>query len=119
MALVSWPAGVPTYMVSWSEQAQPLTVRTSMDNSAVKVRKRFTGAATHVECATQLTQAHAELLRDFFNIDCQSGVNWFSFVNPMTGDSVTYRMMEAPLISNLGALGATVSMRWEHLPYWG
>lgn len=120
MTPIDWPAGLPIRIVYWSEQAQPVTVRTPYDNSAVKVRRRFTGGPIiHVQCTMELRFDYVELLLQFFNVDCQGGVKPFWLVHPQSGDTVDYRMMEAPVSVNLGPLAASVGLKLEHLPYWG
>jgi len=120
MTPINWPAGLSTRITAWSEQTQPTVIRTALENGTVKVRKRFTGGSIiHVQCSTELRIADAELLMQFFNVDCLGGVNPFWFTNPLTQDVVDYRMMEAPVVTNLVSLAATINMRWEHLPYWG
>lgn len=117
--IMDWPAGLPQCFESWSEQAQPVVIRTDQDNGAVKVRRRFTAAVRHVQASMVLDLPDVRRLLSFFEADCKGGVLPFRINDPIKGAEGVFRMRSAPSIANLGPLAATASLELEQLPYWG
>src|SRR5262245_41192418 len=116
MADIDWPAELPQCVETWNEQALPVTVRTQFDTGRPKVRRRFTGTIRNVDVSMTMAWDKYERVRDFFDVDCRGGVDFFNFPHPYLLEAQEFRMREAPRISNQSALAITVQMNWEQLP---
>lgn len=110
---VEWPALAPQFAESWQQQNKPVTIRSEMEVGPPKVRRRYTNPIR--EFGVQMIGTHAQGMevQEFFEITTQGGVLWHNFRHPFTNVVEQFRFVEAPSIQNLGALGTTISMKWE------
>lgn len=115
MAVLLWPTTLPACAEAWEETDQPVTVRTNMDAGQPKVRRRFTRTLRSVRVSFTMNFSQAMALRDFFEVDTQGGVLEHQFRHPFRNVVENFRFIEAPKISNLGALACSVSCAWEQL----
>lgn len=110
-----WPGAAPQFASNWEEQDEPSTIRSSMDVSFPKVRRRYTKGMGRFRVTMVGTKAEGAAVKSFFRSECQSGVNFHTFLHPFDNTVQTFRFIEAPAISNLSALAVTISMQWEQL----
>jgi hypothetical protein len=112
---IAWPSTLPDCAQTWEEQDVPVTIRTAMDIGPPKVRRRYTRTMRNVRVSFMLSHAEAMALRDFFELDTQGGVVEHSFRHPFRDALESFRFVEPPSISNLGAMACTVACSWEQL----
>ncbi|HVQ51044.1 MAG TPA: hypothetical protein VMS92_13455 [Mycobacterium sp.] len=110
---IAWPAELPDCPDSWSEQAEPVTVRTQVEEGTPKVRRRFTKRLVRAQVGMTMDIAQRNALDSFFHVSLDGGVLRFDFRHPWLDQVVPWRMVEAPAFSNIGPLGVAVSMVWE------
>ena len=110
-----WPGTAPQYAASWEQQSQPVTIRSNMDVSFPKVRRRYTKAMNQYRVSMVGTKAQGAAVESFFELECQGGVNFHTFLHPFEGTMQTFRFIEAPTISNLSSQAVTINMAWEQL----
>ena len=110
-----WPVGAPQFANTWTQQAQPVTIRSSMDIGQPKVRRRYTRAMYQYDVTMVGTREECNAVLEFFDLECQGGVNFHTFLNPFSGVVETYRFMESPSVDSLSALAGTIAMKWEKL----
>ena len=112
---VPWPAGAPQFAEGWQEKNNPNTIRTPMDVGPPKVRRRATRLTRQISVTFIGTHAQWLAVKDFFNLDCQEGVQFHTFLHPYEGTTQEFRFMEAPAVANISALGTTITCVWEQL----
>lgn len=112
---VPWPTGAPQFAESWQEKGNPNTVRTSMDIGPPKVRRRATRITRQITVSFTGTHDQWLAIRTFFNLDCQEGVEFHTFLHPYEGTVQAFRFMEAPQVTNVSSLGTTVTCVWEQI----
>ena len=110
-----WPAGAPQFASTWEQQKQPNTIRSDMDVSFPKVRRRYTRAMSQFQVSMVGNHAEGAAVQDFFDGVIQDGVNFHTFLHPFTGVLETFRFMEAPQVSSLSSQAVTISMTWEQI----
>ena len=116
MATMLWPAELPTCAETYTEKAEPVTVRTNVEEGVAKVRKRFTQRVVRGQVGMTMNIDQYKILDDFFYIELNGGVNRFTFSHPWTNLPCDWRMVDSPSFQNLGALAVQVSMVWEIMP---
>jgi hypothetical protein len=113
LAPLAWPATLPDCPDTWTEQAEPVVVRTNVEEGTPKVRKRFTKRLVRVQVGMTMTIAQRNTLDSFFYTSLDGGVLQFNFKHPWLGTVQPWYMAEAPAFQNEGPLGVVVSMVWE------
>lgn len=111
--LVPWPASLPACCDSYTEKAEPVTVRTNVAEGPAKVRRRFTLRVVRGQVGMHLTIAQRNTLDSFFYVDLDGGVGRFEFRHPWLDVIKQWRMVEAPDFSNDGPIGVAATMVWE------
>jgi len=110
---LTWPASLPDCPGSWAEQAEPVSVRTNVEEGTPKVRKRFTKRIVRMQVGMTMTIAQRNTLDDFFYTTLDGGVLSFNFRHPWLNVLTPFRMTEAPQFANEGPMAVNVSMVWE------
>jgi hypothetical protein len=104
--VATWPAGLPQKPLAdgFSEQAQPIILRTDMDVGPAKMRRRYTSEVRVYGMEMLLTTAQVATLETFYysTLDC---VDPFDWLNHRTGAAATYRFRSPPAYSEAGAPG--------------
>jgi len=113
MAAIPWPASLPACAETYSEKAEPVTVRTNVAEGPAKVRRRFTLRVVRGQVGMTVRIDQRNTLDSFFYTDLNAGVERFIFRHPWLGVDKEWRMVEAPDFSNVGPLGVAVTMIWE------
>lgn len=110
---VPWPTAFPAYVEDWRENELPVVIRTATETGPVKVRRRFTRARRVVSVQMIFTSAQYVSFQTWFRDVLLGGVQEFDFVNPYTQTTVSYRFVEPPVASPLGAFNVRLAMSWE------
>lgn len=112
-------AGLPAF-ASWDEQQQSNIVAFSPELGRDITRRRGTAAIAKVTATlVPVTSAEWIRVRTFFKNDCASGVNTFTILHPLTGESVTVAFdgKEPPKVSgNQSSPLLSVSMTLQVIP---
>ena len=96
--MAAWPATLPQspLVEGYSEETPDLVVRTSMDEGPAKIRRRFTANVRNITHNYLLTQAQVATLDTFFVTTLAGGALTFTFINPRTAATDTYRFRSQP-----------------------
>ena len=113
---ITWPASLPDCPDQWSEQAEPVIVRTNVEEATPKVRKRFTKRVVRMQVGMTMNITQRNTLDSFFYTSLDGGVLSFNFRHPWNNVTTAFRMVEAPQFSNDGPMAVVVSMVWEIAP---
>jgi len=114
-----WPSTLQQLLnsSSWDYKFGETNIRSSMDTGAAKVRRRFTHSIDSMSCTIDLHKDQYTTFDTFYRVTLNSGVNTFSFQNPLTGTvNDKWRFVSPPSISYIGGEYFRVSMNWELLP---
>jgi hypothetical protein len=110
-----WPGTAPQFASGWEQQSDPVTIRSNMDVSFPKVRRRYTKAMKTYQVTMVGTKAEGNAVQSFFDLECQGGVNFHTFLHPFENTLQTFRFIESPSVNNLSSQAVTISMSWEQL----
>ena len=113
---LDWPALLPDCAGTYSEKAEPVTVRTNVEEGPAKVRKRFTQRVIRAQVGMQMRIDQYDILDDFFYIELNGGVGRFNFKHPWTAAPSVWRMVESPDYESMGPVAVSVVMVWELMP---
>lgn len=104
---------------SFTETSVSNTIRSSMDNLTVKVRRRTTGTFRTADATAVIRADQYQAFRDWFEVNCQSGVLPTRFRNPHDCKESVWRFTAPPQYEWLdGAVAVRVSYKLEQLPEW-
>jgi hypothetical protein len=114
-----WPVGLPQNLMLAGHQqaiAADTLLRTPMDKGPPKVRS-ITDAA-EVPLAGQITISYAQwsTLRTFYRTTLGNGALPFTWVDPLTDETVDMRFTAPPVSSGWDYQYGTVSLQLEILP---
>jgi hypothetical protein len=115
--IATFPQTIDSCAQTWAEKQSPNTIRTSMENQTVKVRRRTTGIQRVAEITITLKSDVYQDFVDFYNVDCQQGIVPARFTTPY-GKSEVWRISNQPQIDWIDKKAFTVSMQIEQLPIW-
>lgn len=115
--IASFPVTISSCMQSWSESQNPNIIRTSMENLAVKVRRRTTGIHRVAAVTVTLKAEVYQDFMDFYNVSCRQGVDPARFTHP-SGKKEVWRITNQPQINWVDKKAFEVSMELEQLPAW-
>lgn len=114
MSNIAWPAGVPSTMETWAESDVDVLIRTAAEAGPAKVRRRYTGVVSTVDCGITLTLAQWAILRTWWRVDLQQGALPFAMPDPSAGGAERgFRFAEPPAVSDAGPLAVGVSLKLE------
>lgn len=117
---IEWPPQLQQLLStdSFNYMFGETTIRSDMDVGPAKVRRRFTAGVDTLSCSIQMSYENFQILRDFFDVTLNGGVNQFEYTHPFTQELALFRMVGPPSLRPLGNGGVEyeVSMKWEVLP---
>lgn len=92
MSTILWPTTLPAFVTeeSYSETAADLTIESSVDQGAPKVRRRFTAKYKPLQLSIMCTHEQAAAFETFY-YETTSVVLPFDWVHPRTQQPVTMR----------------------------
>ena len=111
------PASIDGCWASWNEKAQPVVIRTEMEDGTVKVRRRSTGKIRVAEVSRTFAATDYQAFQDWFTVACAQGVYATRVMTPY-GKEEVWRFSEAPQISWIDPKAFTVSCSIEQLAGW-
>lgn len=92
---VAWPSTVPDDFQSsgYGYEAQSGVIRTNMDTGPAKVRRRFTAVTKNHKGSIVMTKTEFATWESWFEVSIAYGSLTFTMTNPLTGSSMTCRMV--------------------------
>lgn len=87
-----------------------------MDVGPAKVRSRFTDGVDVYSCSIFATYAELATLDTFYKTTLNNGALPFTFLDPISNSTQTFRFINPPQIKPLGGVEFEISMDWEKLP---
>jgi len=116
MAAHSWPdeLGCPL-LDGYSEQQNPVTIRSEYDVGPAKVRRRYTTPVTLVSAKIAVNRAQADELLRFFNVRLMGGVERFKMQSPLDLKDHEFRFVNPPAFSALSATHFSVTLDLERI----
>lgn len=118
--MATWPATLPQQplMKGAQEQFQSTTITTEMDVGPAKKRRRFTAAVEPWKGLNMLlTATQVTTFKTFYETTLLGGSLTFTFPNPRTGSSETFRFSgDAPTLSQASGDLYLTSFELEKMP---
>jgi hypothetical protein len=118
MANPTWPASLPDAPFAGTSREggeDPAVLRTETEAGPAKMRRRYTAQVHRWPVTLRLTTAQAQTLDDFYHNTCQR-VLPFDWVDVLYDATTTYRFLEKPALTALGAGNWQVRFLLEQLP---
>lgn len=105
MSLPVWPANPFPQVVLLGNKEMPVpnVIRTQMDYGNTKARQRTGIALKNYDCELLLKQADYLTFRSFYENDCMGGAQSFTWNEPSTGTSYTFRFLPGVAYENYQA----------------
>lgn len=115
---VPWPTELQDTINTDSFQYQigDTAIRSDMDVGPAKVRRRYTRSVDKIQMAFNLNQTDWDFFYEFFNTTLNGGVTPFTYYNPLSGETETWRAVSPPSVRPFGYQTYVVSMQVERLP---
>ena len=111
------PASIDGCWASWSEKAQPVVIRTDMEDGTVKVRRRSTGKLRVANVSRTFDAKDYQAFQDWFTVACQQGTIPTRVMTPY-GKEEVWRFTEAPQINWVDPKAFDVTCAIEQLSGW-
>ena len=111
------PASIDGCWASWAEKAEPVVIRTTMEDGTVKVRRRSTGKIRVANVSRTFDAKDYQAFQDWFTVACQQGVLPTRVTTPY-GTQEVWRFTEAPEINWVDPKAFAVSCTLEQLAGW-
>ncbi len=112
------PTSIDGCMQEWSETFLANTIRTSMEDLTVKVRRRTTGLVMNIDCKVNLKAEQYDDFIKWFRIDQQGGSVPTRVKRPKDGAEIVVRASQFPTIQWIDSNAFAVSMKFEQMPEW-
>lgn len=116
----SWPSTLPDRPSSdgFREMEPNNLIMTTMEMGPRKVRRRHTAGVTRYAVSYEITATQRGYLSTFWNTTIKGGSLAFDWVHPITGSTISVRMLEAPVYQPLGtgSVEYVVSFMLEGVP---
>lgn len=119
--MTTWPAHLCRYEVDgYEETPQPIVQRTEMERGLAKQRRVATRPVVTVSLTLRFdSPADVAAFEAWFYGPCAAGANWFDWVHPRTGQTVSARIVGGDigaLRTRVGTFARTErSLRLEYL----
>lgn len=96
--MATWPTYARLIVAGYGEEADYGVLRTEMDNSIAKQRSRFSKPiVTRDATVVVMSLADKKSLDAWLGTDLSGGAAWFTWVEPLTGNSVQARFVAGKL----------------------
>jgi hypothetical protein len=105
-------------MQGWNESYLPNTIRSSMDDMEVKVRRRTTGLVLNIECSVVLKSSQYQDFIDWFRVAQQGGAIPTKIKRPNDGKEIVVRASAPPTVKWIQNNVFEASMKFEQMPAW-
>ena len=111
------PSTLDGCWASWSEKAEPATIRTEFEDGTVKVRRRSTGKTRIANVSRVFAAKDYDAVQNWFNVACAQGIYPTRVMTPYKKEEV-WRFTEAPDINWLDTNAFSASFKIEQLTGW-
>jgi hypothetical protein len=116
MAIEQWPDQLGCLLIDgYSEQQQPVTIRSEVDVGPAKIRRRFTAPITLVQGRIIVDRAQADELLRFFNLRLAGGVEQFKMQSPLDLAEHKYRFITPPAFASVSSSHFVATLDLERL----
>lgn len=113
----TWPASLPQrVLLNFSQTQKSNRVRTAMDVSIAKQRRRFSAVEWRIQAVIKLTDAQLDTFWTFYDTTLAGGALTFDWVLPSDDSAAELRFVGEPKEVASTASVATVSLDLESLP---
>lgn len=112
------PTEIDGCMQTWSETYSANTIRSSMDDMEVKVRRRTTGLVRTMDTTLTLKAPQYDAFIEWFRVAQQGGAIPTRIKRPQDGKEMVVRASEPPQIQWIDKNIFQVKMKWEQMPSW-
>jgi hypothetical protein len=116
----TWPISLQSKLETngFTKKLGDTTVSTDMGVGPAKRRARFTRGIDVYTCQVTLDFSEVQTFETFYKTTLGNGVLPFTFTDPFTETTSTYRFQpdSSPSIVPLGGRKFTLSMVWENIP---
>lgn len=112
------PVTIDGCMQGWNESYLPNTIRSSMDDMEVKVRRRTTGLVLNIECSVVLKSSQYQDFIDWFRVAQQGGAIPTKIKRPNDGKEIVVRASAPPTVKWIQNNVFEASMKFEQMPAW-
>lgn len=113
-----WPISLPDFLESEGFTYKPgnNSIRTEMDISLAKTRKRYTKPIDSLTASMKLSSTQVATLLNFYYVTLSGGNLRFDFIDPLTQTLSEYRFLSPPDIRSIGADYFNATLSWEKMP---
>src|SRR5262245_14728285 len=96
--MVAWPSSLPLWPLieGYQEAGAEITVRSSLDTSSARVRRRSGTEVRPYTLLFHMTKPQVETLDAFFNLDCAGGGRPFLYKDLHILTPLVYRFTDSP-----------------------
>jgi hypothetical protein len=116
--VATWPASIPQTFDQngFSYEPEENLVRTRMETGPEKTRVRFTAARTFLSGTMTMSRAEYITLMSFHDSTTVFGTQSFTFTDPVTETTGTFKFRKPPSIAGAVSDELTVGIALEKLP---
>lgn len=114
----AWPETIPALPLQegFSETLRNVVIRTQTDSGPAKTRSRYTAGPKNYTMQFILTQTEKTALNTFFDTTLVNGSTSFTYTNPASGESGTFRFLGPPVYGAPIGLHIMATLQLELLP---
>jgi len=116
--MAAWPVSLPQQgFMNITDTRQTVLARSSMDQGAPKVRKKYTAAVRNLDIKMLLNGTQRATFDTFYITTTEEGSNSFTWTDPVDDSGITCRFVEPPawkLLSNSDG-SSTATRMWESM----
>jgi hypothetical protein len=112
------PKEIDGCMQKWNETYSANTIRSSMDDMEVKVRRRTTGLVRTMDTTLTLKAPQYDAFIEWFRVAQQGGAIPTRIKRPQDGKEMVVRCSAPPQIQWIDKNIFQVQMKWEQMPAW-
>ena len=116
--MADWPSTLPQYLDvdGFSNTFQKGTIRSSIDAGPPKVRRRFSATTENITGSITIDKTQYSTLIDFYKNTLYEGTLTFTWIHPITGNTVSMRFVQPPEIAPMNSLYFKATLTLEILP---
>lgn len=88
-------------------------IRTTMDTGPTKARRRFSVSVAEVQVPIILTGTQLAAFDTYYQTTLSGGTDTFTWTDPSTGSTATYRFLDRPAFVPIRPAGAATARLWR------
>lgn len=114
----AWPGSLPQKIEAngFSKDIGANTIRSQMEVGLDKLRKRYTKQINKIVGTMQIDRTQYATLENFFLTTLNGGTLPFTFTDPVSNVTNTYRFLVPPNFKSIGGNYFSVQLNWEQMP---